>query len=524
MARMTLFTGNSLSYQSGGAMFTRIMSIIVACCLSNVVAATVSLNGTIVSGAGTPVAGARVSLKNYPSIVGVSTAVGAFTLAGNDSKNLPKDSLVVVARGYRTSLLALTTYQKSGIVDTLVASKTWKPAGNLQRQGGMVKIMAKGYDFEMGQPSDTVRGLFFDMPTSDVEQPVHTVSFTHDFWMDTTEVCQGLYDSIMKMAYGSKYVRPDWNGSNGLGRNWAAYSIEWGSAALYCNARSKCQGLPDTAYSYTKVIGSVGALCTLQNVVTNLHANAYRLPTEAEWEYACRAGSTTDYYWGKDVKPYPATLADTVEMGGFAVWDNNSFGLGKDKIIKTGPGLDSSYYGSHEAGKKKPNAYGLYDMAGNLSEWCNDWYDYYTWGAATDPVGVSPANPSQLPRVRRGGNWSSGSSYLRSTERQFEASDYQFLFCGFRTVSSGNIATGIKRSAIRKHESVPFVTVSRGSINFVNAAGQTVGIYSLNGSKIASVAIGAMSYSYATRAIPAGTYLVRFGTQGSLSRMVTVLP
>jgi formylglycine-generating enzyme required for sulfatase activity len=106
--------------------------------------------------------------------------------------------------------------------------------------------------------------------------------------------------------------------------------------------------------------------------------NGYRLPTEAEWEYACRAGSTTDYYWNRSYQS--TTHDDTLAIDSNAVWN---------------------YYldGPQQGATKLPNAFGLYDMSGNVCEWCNDWWGSYNAGAQTDPTGPSTGSY----RVLRGG-------------------------------------------------------------------------------------------------------------------------
>ena len=130
----------------------------------------------------------------------------------------------------------------------------------------------------------------------------------------------------------------------------------------------------------------------------------YRLPTEAEWEYACRAGTTTTYSFGDDV----------AELGEYAWYVENSGG-------RTQP-----------VGQKKPNPWGLYDMHGNVWEWCQDWLDAYPHGAVTDPMGP----PSGPCRVDRGGCWLATDVRCRSTDRPFEGPRTQDRFhnVGFRIV------------------------------------------------------------------------------------------
>jgi formylglycine-generating enzyme required for sulfatase activity len=123
----------------------------------------------------------------------------------------------------------------------------------------------------------------------------------------------------------------------------------------------------------------------------------YRLPTEAEWEYACRAGSTGDYAGKLD------------EMG----WYEENAGRQ-----------------THPVGQKQPNAWGLYDMHGNVSEWCQDSYRLYPDGVVTDPQGPS----SDSNRVIRGGGWGYAAAYCRSAYRYGLSPGYRDLALGFRLV------------------------------------------------------------------------------------------
>jgi formylglycine-generating enzyme required for sulfatase activity len=130
----------------------------------------------------------------------------------------------------------------------------------------------------------------------------------------------------------------------------------------------------------------------------------YRLPTEAEWEYSCRAGTTTEYSFGDRES----------ELGDYAWYDENSGGT------------------THPVGGKKPNPWGLYDMHGNVWEWCQDWHDYYPSGPVTDPTG--PVSGSL--RVGRGGNWISISDYCRSADRIWRTPDSRLSHYGFRVLRS----------------------------------------------------------------------------------------
>ncbi len=325
------------------------------------------------------------------------------------------DTLIVTARGYKHRVVDVVTYDSQSVVCTLSVSNPWIPTGALEYEDGMVKIIAGGYDFEMGQPDPNI----WDTSSSRREQPVHTVSFTYDFWMDTVQVIQGEYESLMSATYAG-YETPEWMEPYGLGDSLATYCIMWGDAALYCNARSKRDSY-DTVYSYDSIKGPPGNLCELINLSIDMSKNGYRLPTEAEWEYACRGGTVTDFYWGKNLENYPANAADTAEISSYAVWTVNSY----DVVI-------GDEWGIYPPALLKPNPYGLYDMSGNLYEWCNDWDSLYTWEDAVDPIG--PDSSDVYCRVVRGGSWGNNASHLRSANRYFVPADYLYYFLGFRPV------------------------------------------------------------------------------------------
>ena len=214
---------------------------------------------------------------------------------------------------------------------------------------GVEMVLVPAGRFVMGDDSE------------DDEQPAHPVRISA-FYMDVREVTQASYQSLMGK-----------NPSKFAATESPVERLSWYAATQYANMRSLREGLTP-CYDPE----------TLQ---CDFAADGYRLPTEAEWEFACRAGTTTRWSFGSD----KATL-------------------GKHAWFKENAGKTT-----HPIGQKSPNPWGLYDMHGNVAEWCNDFYGegYGPEGEVADPRG--PASGEE--RVLRGGSWASSAQGCRSSAR-----------------------------------------------------------------------------------------------------------
>lgn len=201
------------------------------------------------------------------------------------------------------------------------------------------------------------------------EKPSHKVNITNKMLVSKLEVSQYLYEFVC-----------DTNPSTDKADNYPVNNINWLDAVIFCNKLSQLFDL-DTCYLFDK-----------GNVIWETNANGFRLPTEAEWEYFCRSGNKGDFNLDEEVE----NLA----------WFNTNSG-----------------YKIHPIGLKKPNKAGIYDLHGNVSEWCWDWYDenYYRYSDLINPKGPATG----LLKVHRGGSFLDGFAKIRSLARHFDDGNYK---------------------------------------------------------------------------------------------------
>ena len=222
------------------------------------------------------------------------------------------------------------------------------------------------YAFRWCPAGEFLMGSPFSEPYRNDNETQHSVTLTRGFWMLETEVTQAMWKSVMGTSISQQRDKANtpWPLS-GEGSDYPMYFVSWEECRSFCEKLSEKLGL------------------------------TVSFPTEAQWEYACRAGTTGAY-------------------AGMGWYYSNSGG------------------GTYPVGQKKPNAWGLYDMHGNVWEWCQDWYDedYYTESPTSDPTGPN----SGSNRVYRGGGWIDDAQDCRSASRNWHSPDYRINYLGFRPV------------------------------------------------------------------------------------------
>jgi formylglycine-generating enzyme required for sulfatase activity len=231
---------------------------------------------------------------------------------------------------------------------------------NLAKGAEMKLVLIPAGTFTMGSPLNEAR-------RDDDEGPQKQVTLTKPFYMGIYEVTQAQYNAVM--GSNPSQFKDDWSHP--------VENVSWNDAVAFCKKLSEKTG------------------------------RTVRLPTEAEWEYACRAGSRTRYSFGDDAEQLPRYA-----------WFRKNSGS------KTQP-----------VGQKQSNAWGLFDMHGNVWEWCSDWSGSYANAVATDPTGPKGGKS----RVLRGGCWYSHSQYCRSADRGGGSPGLRGGNYGFRVAVSAGV-------------------------------------------------------------------------------------
>ena len=221
-----------------------------------------------------------------------------------------------------------------------------------------------------------------------VHAPLHEVVIRQPFILSRTPVTQSDWEGVMKR-----------NPSSAKGEARPVEMVSWYEAVLYCNELSKSEELEEV-YRLENPRGQPWEEGFTANVAwQGLSCPGYRLPTEAEWEHACRAGTETSRYG---------------ELDDVAWWQRNSSGA------------------TRPVGLKEPNAWGIHDILGTVWEWCHDWFADYPTARTTDHTGPEDGTY----RVVRGGSWDNSATFINAGYRRCEPPGYRHNSCGFRVARS----------------------------------------------------------------------------------------
>ena len=253
-------------------------------------------------------------------------------------------------------------------------TSTSTPVGDGAQPGEVRELTALGLKFCWCPAGSFLMGSRIDAPGHLNNEGPFEATICKGFWIQQTESTQAQYEQLMgpNPAYFQGQEKP-------------VESVTWTEASEFCRRLSQ---LPSE-----KAAG-----------------NSYRLPTEAEWEYACRAGSTTEFSFGDD----------ETELDSHGWYSLNSGRM------------------THPVGQKQPNSWGLHDMHGNVSEWCLDFYGDYPQQPTTDPVGPETGGKRNL----RGGGWFYAPMFARSAHRDGFAPSVRYAGLGFRVVvTTATVAT-----------------------------------------------------------------------------------
>ena len=329
---------------------------------------TITLNGTNFFGASSvTVGGALATSVNVVS----ATVLTAVTPAGSIGSAV---SVSVTTPGGTGTLASAFSYYEAGTLSWATVLEQTPNATVVPDAAVRANIVASGYPWRVRDNSSGIEMLLipggtFNMGCSasngygcNGDETNHQVTLSKAFYLGTTEVTQAQWQA--KMGNNPSYFSGNPNNP--------VETVSWNDIAGF-------------------------------NTATGL-----RLPSEAEWEYACRGGTTTAFH----------------SMPGYPNGTNNDSLLGNIAWY----GSNNSPNGTKPVAGKAANAFGMYDMSGNVYEWCNDWYGSYSAGNATDPAGPSTGSS----RVLRGGFWNYSSTDCRSSTRNDDVPDYRVNIIGFR--------------------------------------------------------------------------------------------
>jgi uncharacterized protein YjdB/formylglycine-generating enzyme required for sulfatase activity len=316
--------------------------------------------------------------------------------------------------------------------------------------------------FAMGSPENE--------PGRDDDETQHQVTLTKGFHMGEYPVTQAQYRAVMKT--NPSYFNIEGSANEGYLDEWPVDGVTWYDALEFCNRQSTLEGLTPV-YTITNKTPATGFPVISATVAVDWDASGYRLPTEAEWEYACRAGTTTIFNFQEhewefigvrehyvddelvEVDVY-APVEPTGEWGSDYIWLDWANFDGGESYNGQPTSEEQAWWGQTVPWRfyeDYPNAWGLYNMHGNIGEWCWDWLGDYPSTPQTDPKGV---NFGSL-RIMRGGSWFDYAPYVRSAYREAMGPGFTFTqappdssgipWAGFRVVRFGESSGSSSRAA-----------------------------------------------------------------------------